>query len=89
MVQIVRRGHVDDIEIVGSDKLLVVAVGLSERHARGEFLGSVSVPRTDGDDILLGVRTHRFDESLGDPTGTQDSPPQGGRLVGRCNSGYR
>jgi hypothetical protein len=88
MVYIVRGGHVDDIEIVGSDKLLVVAIGSLERHARGEFLGSVFAPRTDGDEILLGVRTHRFDESLGDPTRAQDSPPQGGRLVGRCNSGY-
>ena len=67
-MQIVRSGHVDHVEIVGSDKLLVVAIGSLERHARGEFLGSVLAPRTDGDEILLGVGTHRFDESLGDPT---------------------
>jgi hypothetical protein len=86
-MQIVRGGHVDHIEIVGSDKLLVVAIGSLERHARREFFGSVFAARTDGYDILLGVGTHRLNESLGNPTRAQDSPPQDGRLAGRCNSG--
>jgi hypothetical protein len=68
MVHIVGGGHVDHIEIVGSDKLLVVAIGSLERHPRSEFLGSVFAPRTDGYDILLGVGAHRLNESLGDPT---------------------
>src|SRR5262249_23286981 len=38
MMQIVRGGHIDHIEIVGSNKLLVVAVGPPECHARCEFL---------------------------------------------------
>jgi hypothetical protein len=68
MVHIVRRGHVDHIEIVRSDKLVVVAIGSLERHARGEFLSSVFAPRTDGHYILLGVGTYRLNEPLGDPT---------------------
>src|SRR5262245_1488407 len=82
MVHIVRGGHVDDIEIVGRDKLWVVAVGSLERHARGECLGSGFAPCAGGDEILFGVRTHRLDESLGDPARAQDSPPQGAYPLG-------
>jgi len=87
MMQIVRGGHVDHIEIIGSDNLVVIAVGTLERHARSEFLGSVFAARADGCDILPGVGSHRLNESLGDPTRAQDSPAQDGRLAGGCNSG--
>jgi hypothetical protein len=49
-------GHINHIEIVGTDKLLVVTEGLLEAHPGGEFLGSLLVARTDGDDIRPGVR---------------------------------
>jgi hypothetical protein len=88
VVLVVRGGNVDDIEIVGRDKLLVVAVASLERHARGESLRSIFAPRADGDEILFGVRTHRVDESLGDPARAQDSPPHGGAsLAGAIRDG--
>jgi hypothetical protein len=55
VMQIVRGRHVNDIEIVGSDKLFVIAIGSLERHARCEFLGFVFAARTDSRDILAGV----------------------------------
>jgi hypothetical protein len=88
MMHIVRGGHVDDVEIVGSDELLVVAIGSLQPHARGEFLGSVFAPRTDSDEILFGVRTHRLDEALGHPNRVQDAPSHRGCLGGRSNSGW-
>jgi hypothetical protein len=68
VMQIVRGGHVDHIEIVRGDEFLVVAIGSLERHARGEFLGSVFGARADGYNILPGVGAHRLNEAFGDPT---------------------
>jgi len=67
MMQIVWSRHVDNVEIVGMDKLLVIAIScLSPRGMRIPRLAFAA--RTNGYDILFGVRTHRLNEPLGYPT---------------------
>jgi hypothetical protein len=84
-----RGGDVDHIEIVGSDKLLVVAIGLLESHARCEFLSTGFATGTDCNDILRGVGTNRLNESLGDPARAENAPADDRRLAGGFDSGFR
>jgi hypothetical protein len=86
MMQMVWSRYVDNIKIVGIDKLLVIAIRLLERHAGCEFRGSLFAARTNSYDILFGVRSHRLNESLGYPTRAQYSPPQDLRLGGGFDS---
>ena len=66
-MRIVRGGNVDDVQVASCEKRPVVAIGVLEPHARGEFLGAASVPGTDGNDVLPGMGTHRLNKPLGDP----------------------
>ena len=86
MMQIVWSGHIDNIEIFGMDKLLVIAISLLQPHPGCESLGSLFAARTNSYDILFGVRSHRLNESLSYPTRAQDSPPQDLRFGGGFDS---
>jgi hypothetical protein len=86
-MQMVWSRYVDNVEIVGSDKLLVIAISLLEPQAGRELRGSLFTARTNSYDILFGMRSDRLNESLGYPTRAQDSPSQNWRVGCGFNSG--
>ena len=76
VVEVVRRGDVDDVDLGIGDEIGVRAVGPPDPDPPGELLRRRHRPRPGRDHLLAGVAAQGTGELLRDPAGAQHTPAQ-------------